>query len=77
MNEESQTTTYKEFSSRIRIVLRETNESLFFLKVMDALSIGDKTLRLELHDECTQLSKIFGKILLKTTIKSKEIRDKK
>ena len=69
--EESQTTTFKEFVSRIRIVIRETNESLYFLRVMNELKIGDDSLRLELLDECTQLSKIFGKILQKIRSKTK------
>ncbi len=74
--EEAQSSTYKEFTSKTRISLREANESLFFLRVMNELEIGDDTLRIELIQECIEITKILGSIVSKAhrNIKKNEKR---
>jgi len=63
--EEAQSSTYKEFISKTRISLREANESLYFLKVMDELQIGNDVKRKELIGECTEIGRILGSIVSK------------
>ncbi|WP_457618694.1 four helix bundle protein [Lutibacter sp.] len=41
--EEAQTATYNEFIQRIRIALREANETLYWLKIIQGLSIGESS----------------------------------
>ena len=60
--EESQTATYKEFINRIRISLREANETAYWLKIIDKLNIGNNTCREFLLSEIGEICKIFGSI---------------
>jgi len=60
--EESQTATYKEFINRIRIALREANETAYWLKIIDKLNIGNNTCREFLLSEIGEICKIFGSI---------------
>jgi len=70
--EEAQSSTYKEFVSKTRISLREANESLYFLKVMNELEIGDDVKRKELIGECTEIGRILGSIVSKAHKKIKK-----
>ena len=72
--EEAQASTYKEFTSKTRISLREANESLFFLRVMNELEIGDNILRKELINECSEISNILGSIVSKADKKNKSAK---
>ena len=63
--EESQTTTYNEFIQRIRIALREANETLYWLKIIRGLNIGNKEQLKQLMVECEEILKIFGTIYSK------------
>lgn len=69
--EEAQSSTYKEFLSKLRISLREANESKYWLKIMDALNIGDDNSRNLLMKEVITISKILGSITSKVDRKLK------
>jgi four helix bundle protein len=43
--EESQSTTFKEFIQKLRIALREANESKYWLTIIERLNLGDKDKR--------------------------------
>jgi four helix bundle protein len=61
--EEAQSTTYKEFVQKLRISLREANESKYWLRLLRGLEIGDlQTLEI-LENEISQISKILGAIV--------------
>ena len=60
--QESQTATYKEFINKIRIALREANETAYWLKIIDKLNIGNNTCREFLLSEIGKICKIFGPI---------------
>jgi len=60
--EESQTATYKEFNNRIRIALREANETSYWLKIINKLNIGNNTSIEFLLSEIDKICKIFGSI---------------
>lgn len=63
--EESQTATYNEFIQRIRISLREANETIYWLKIIDALNLGSTENRIKLINEADQIGKILGSIVSK------------
>ena len=63
--EEAQTSTYKEFVNRIRIFLREASETLYWLRIIDRLNIGNHAKREELLQESSEITRIFGAILTK------------
>lgn len=67
--EESQTATFNEFMQRIRISLRETNETIYWLKIMDALNLGSSDGRIRLLNEAVEIGKIFGSIASKANQK--------
>ena len=52
--EESQTSTYKEFLQKIKISLREANETIYWLKLIEKLDIADKKSSTKLIDESTE-----------------------
>jgi len=60
--EESQTATYSEFVQRVRISLREANETYYWLKIIRGLNIGDRDTLGTLMNECEEIVKIFGTI---------------
>ena len=75
--EESQAGTYKEFSNRIQICLRESKETNYFFRVLKKLKLENTDFRfkdkekyqlklLELLKESEELMKIFGSISSKT-----------
>jgi len=65
--EESQSTTFKEFSQRIRICVREALETRYWIKIISALKLGDKILVEYLSKEIEEIIKILKTILRKTT----------
>ena len=65
MNEEAQSTTYKEFIQKLRISLREANESKYWLKVIKELKITDEKELNTLINEVVEISKILGSIVSK------------
>jgi len=71
--EESQSSSYKEFGQKTRISLRETNESKYWLKVVDKLEIGNKQKREYLIKEADEISRILGSIVSKVDSKLKSL----
>ncbi|MFO7889282.1 MAG: four helix bundle protein [bacterium] len=69
--EEAQSTSLKEFIQRLRIALRETNESRYWLKIMDKLNLGDTKQRKYLLSESQEISLILGSIVSKLDKKRK------
>ena len=70
--EESQSATYKEFINKNRIALREAKESIYWLKIIQRLHIGNKEDLKNLISECKEISNIFGAIVSKA-VKNKII----
>jgi four helix bundle protein len=69
--EEAQSSTYKEFLSRLRIALREANESKYWLKIMTELKMGDDDVRNALINEIVTITRILGSITSKVDRKLK------
>jgi four helix bundle protein len=65
--QESQSTTRKEFPTKIRICVREALESLYWLRVMGALEVCDRTNLERLTRENEEIVKILKTILRKTS----------
>jgi len=63
--EESQSSSFREFIQRIRISLREANESKYWLRIMDRLDIGDTEKRKHLLREAEEIALILGSIVSK------------
>jgi four helix bundle protein len=63
--EESQHATYREFTARLRIVMREAVETKYWLKIIDKMQIGDSEKRTLLVNEIDEIVRIFGAILSK------------
>ena len=72
--EEAQSTTYKEFIQKLRIALRESNETKYWFKVINELKISNKTQLKYLQKEIDEISRILGSIVSKA---DKTIRNKK
>lgn len=64
--EESQTSTFNEFLHKIRVALREANESSYWLKILEALDIADQDQVKTLLRESQEIGKILGAIASKT-----------
>ena len=60
---EAQATSYKEFIQRMRIALREANESGYWLNLLKSLAIIDPPEVSRLLNECQEISKILGSIV--------------
>ena len=71
--EESQSSTYKEFVQKVRIALREANETKYWLSIIDRLGVGNNELCHKLMAESIELSMILGAIATKadTRLKTK------
>jgi len=69
--EESQSTTYKEFLQKIRISLREANETIYWLRIIDKLEISTKEKINILVNEAIEISLILGSIASKADKKIK------
>ncbi len=63
--EEAQSTSYKEFVQKMRIALREANESRYWLKLLKELKIGDLDKLVYLQNEGEKISRILGSIVSK------------
>jgi len=72
--EESQSTTFKEFIQKLRITLREANESKYWLNIIDRLNLGDKNKRKLLMKESQEISLIIGSIVSKADRKAKNAK---
>ena len=60
---EAQATSYKEFIQRMRIALREANESSYWLNLLKSLEIVNLPEVHRLINECQEISKILGSIV--------------
>ena len=58
--EESQNASYKEFMQRVKIALREANETIYWLKIINRLDITSKEKTSELIRESSEISLILG-----------------
>ena len=72
--EESQATTFREFIQKLRIALREANESKYWLHIIERLNLGDKNKRELLTKEVREISLIIGSIVSKADKKLKNIK---
>ena len=63
--EEAQSSSRKEFIHKVRIALREANESKYWLKILSELSIGDSKKLETLFKESNEISLILGAIVSK------------
>jgi len=58
----------KEFASKVGICLKESKESNYFFRVIEALEIGDQSECVRLVKESDELQKIFGSIAKKVNL---------
>ena len=72
MNKESQTSTVNEFLQKIRIALREANESNYWFSIISELNLGEENQRKELLDESHQIALILGSIASKIDRKRRQ-----
>ena len=72
--EESQSTTFKEFIQKLRIALREANESKYWLTIIEKLNLGNKDNRELLIKEAIEISLILGSIASKAHKKLENIK---
>ena len=63
--EESQTSTYNEFLHKVKIALREANESTYWFKIINELNISDTNQNHTLLSESQEIAKILGSIAVK------------
>ncbi len=63
--EESQSSSYKEFLQRVKIALREANDTVYWLKIIRKLKICDDKSTTALLNEANEISKILGAIASK------------
>jgi len=70
--EEAQSSSIKEFVQRVRISLREANESHYWLKIMDKLNLGNEEQRTHLLSESDEIALILGSIASKLDRKVKQ-----
>lgn len=61
----------KEFISTIGIVLKETKETLFWLEIIQELNLVPKNKIDKIHDEFSELAKIFSSIIMTASKKLK------
>ncbi len=70
--EESQSCTYKEFLQKIRISLREANETKYWLAIIEQLDLVEKDKLVILLNEAKEITLILGSIASKVDKKIKE-----
>jgi four helix bundle protein len=70
--EEAQSTSFKEFVQKMRISLREANETRYWLQILGELNIGNPNKRTELLNESKEIALIFGSIVSKADRKIKQ-----
>ena len=71
--QESQAASYAEFRQRIQICLRESRETLYWIKLLKEIFKGQSMMDAkiqELLNESNEIKKIFGTIYNKTRVKS-------
>lgn len=70
--EEAQASSLKEFIQKLRIALREANESKYWLKIMDHLDIGNAEKGKYLMNEVSEIGRMLGasvsRLAAKTTV---------
>ena len=71
MNEESQNASYREFIQRVKIALREANETKYWLRIIKKLDIINETQIGKLCDEANQITLILGAIASKAQKRAK------
>ena len=64
--EEAQSTSYREFVQKMRIALRESNESGYWLRLFKELELGSSQEVGKLYSECVEISKMLGTIVSKS-----------
>ena len=69
--EEAQSSSDKEFLNKLRIALREANESRYWYRMISALHLADHKKTSELLSECTEIAKMLGSIMSKLNRKLK------
>jgi four helix bundle protein len=69
--EEAQSTTMKEFVQKLRIALREANESKYWFKIVKELNLGDSKKLNLLLNEVHEISLMLGTIVSKVDKKLK------
>jgi four helix bundle protein len=74
VNEESQNASYREFIQRVKIALREANETKYWLRIIKKLEISNTNIIEELCDEASQITLILGAIASKAEKKTKDIK---
>ena len=57
-----------DFNNKVDIALKEMRESNYWLRILDALNLGEEKLRKELVEESRQLKNILGTIASKSSI---------
>jgi four helix bundle protein len=67
--EEAQSSSDREFLNKLRIALREANESRYWLKIIIALDLADGQETTGLFSECTEIAKMLGSIVSKLSRK--------
>jgi four helix bundle protein len=70
--EESQASTYKESLHKIKIALREANETIYWLRIIEKMNISEKEQNVSLINEATEISLILGSIASKVDNKLKD-----
>lgn len=71
--QEAQSATYKEFIAKLRIALREANETRYWLRIISELNIINKDILYKLLDEIEQLAKILGAIVSRAAKQQKSM----
>lgn len=72
--QEAQSSTYKEFIQRVRISLREANETKYLLKIIEKLDLGNLEKRRFLLIEIKEIASILGAIAVKADKKINSIK---
>jgi len=69
--EEAQSSSDKEFVQKLRIALREANETVYWFRLIEALKLGDSKNRELLLKESREISLILGAIVSRLNKKLK------
>ena len=67
--EEAQASSIKEFIQKLRIALREANESKYWLKIMEHLDVGNGEKRKYLIHEVSEISRMLGASVSRLSVK--------
>lgn len=69
---EAQAGSFREFVQKVRIALREANESIYWLKIVEKLKLGQAEDRDVLLSECKEIASILGAIVSRSSKKLDE-----